>query len=229
MPDLVKARFVSRPNRFLVRVELEDGSSTDAYLPNTGRLEHLTEPGRPFLLRHDGGPPRTTEYTAVRAWDGCWVALEASQAPLLLADWLAASHPLPGFGPIRDIEHEVTVAGHRLDLRLTSEEGVTVWVEVKSGGRGEDGVALLSKTPSQRGVAHLATLSRLVESGESAAGAFVIQRPDATALRIGGDADTTWIDAVRTAKTAGVLIMAFGCAVTEEDVAIDRVLPIIWE
>ncbi len=227
--ELVPARFVERPNRFVVRARLEDGAVVEAYLPNTGRLVHLTEPGRPFLLRRDGGPPRRTDYTAVRAWDGCWVALEAGRAPRLLTEWLAAGNPLPGHGPIVSIEHEVPVGQHRLDLRLIARDGTTVWVEVKSGGRATEGVGLLSRTPSSRGVAHLALLERLAEGGEAAAVAFVLQRPDVRALRVGGDADPDWIAAVQSADAAGVEVLAFGCAVTETVVAVDRELAILWE
>ncbi len=227
--EIVTARFVDRPNRFVVRVELDDGTTVDAYLPNTGRLTHLTEPGRPFLVTRDGKPPRTTEYTAVRAWDGCWVALEASKAPRLLADWLAAGNPMPGFGPVAGIESEVAVERHRLDLQLTTETGTRVWVEVKSGGRAEGEIALLSKTPSARGVSHLATLGRLAGNGEAAAAAFVVHRPDVQALIVGGDADPAWITAVREAKAAGVAVVGFGCAVSKSDVEVDRELPILWE
>lgn len=229
MAEIVRAQFVDRPNRFVVRARLDDGSLVEAHLPNTGRLTHLTEPDRPFILRRDGFPPRVTEYTAIRAWDGCWVALEASRAPVLLEEWLNADHPMPGVGAISDFAREVTIEGHRLDLRLTTDEGATVWVEVKSGGRAEDGVALLSATPSTRGASHLAALGRLVAAGEVAVAAFVIQRPDVRALRVGEDADPGWIDAVRAARSAGVAVLAYGCAVTEEDVCIDRELPILWD
>lgn len=226
--SVIPARFVDRPNRFLVRVELEHGVRVDAYIPNTGRLDHLTEPGRPFILRRDGVPPRTTEYTAIRAWDGCWVALEASRAPQLLSDWLRTGHPLADYGPVRDIESEVTINRHRLDLRLTTEGGTRVWIEVKSGGRAVEGVGLLSKTPSQRGVAHLATLGRLADDGQEAAAVFVVQRPDVQELLVGGDADPAWISAVRDARESGVSVLAYGCTVTETEVAVDRVLEVTW-
>lgn len=218
---------MERPNRFLVVAELEDGCRVRAYLPNTGRLSHLTTPGRRLILRRDGAPPRTTVYTVIRAWDGCWVALEASLAPRLLAAWLLAGNPLPEYGEVDEIQREVTVEGHRLDLRVETEKG-PVWVEVKSGGRSEGGIALLSATPSDRGVSHLEALTRLVAKGERAMAAFVIQRPDVDSLLVGGDADRGWIGAVRSARDAGVAIAAFGCAVTETEVRVDRELPVVW-
>lgn len=227
-PPVVRARFVERPNRFLVVAELETGQRVRAYLPNTGRLGHLATPGTPFILRKDGAPPRTTAYTAIRAWNGCWVALEASTAPQLLTAWLRSGEPLGAYGPVRDIRREVAAGGHRLDLLATAAGG-QVWVEVKSGGRAVDGVALLSGTPSTRGVAHLTTLARLVADGHRAAAAFVVQRSDARALSIGGEADPGWIVAVRRAHEGGVAILAYGCDVDEDDVHIARTLPITWD
>jgi sugar fermentation stimulation protein A len=225
---VVRARFVDRPNRFLAIAELDDGGRVAAYLPNTGRLRHLATPGRPLILRRDGTPPRTTEYTVTRAWDGCWVALEASRAPHLLAAWLLAGHPLGGFGTVSELRHEVAAGGHRLDLVATTDTG-RVWVEVKSGGRSVTGTALLSQTPSSRGVAHLATLAGLAAAGEHTVVAFVVQRGDARRLLVGGDADPGWIDAVRAAHEAGVTVMAVGCDVTETTVMVVRALPVVWE
>lgn len=226
-PEMVPVHFVSRPNRFLVVARFEDGAEVSAYLPNTGRLSHLMTSGRRLLLRRDGGPHRRTEFTVTRAWDGCWVALEASRAPLLLAQWLQEGNPFPDFGHVDEIRSEVSVLGHRLDL-LLGHGTETMWVEVKSGGRAENETALLSMTPSTRGVSHLSALARLVEGGESAAAAFVIQRDDVRTLLVGGDADQGWIEAVESARDAGVSILAFGCDVTETDVRLARVLPVTW-
>lgn len=225
--QIVSASFVSRPNRFVVVAQLEGGPEISAYLPNTGRLSHLMQPGRPLLLRFDGGPSRRTEFTVIRAWDDCWVALEASKAPGLLKGWLMRGNPFPGFGRVDEMRSEVAVEGHRLDLLLLREPE-SMWVEVKSGGRARNGVALLSKTPSVRGASHLATLARLAGSGERSAAAFVLQRGDVDSLSVGGDADPGWVDAVRSAREAGVVVAAFACDVTATDVRIARMVPVTW-
>lgn len=227
LPHHVEARFVERPNRFVVIAELADGEQFAAYLPNTGRLTHLTTPGRRFILRRDGAPPRTTEYTAIRAWDGCWVALEASKAPHLLSTWLLDGNPLGDLGSVFEIATEVTSGRHRLDLLATTATG-PVWVEVKSSGRVVDGTALLSKTPSARGVAHLGTLADLVASGGLAAAVFVAQRSDARRMLVGGDADAAWIEAVVAARESGVEVLAYGCDVTETDARITHPLSLVW-
>lgn len=226
--QVVPASFVRRPNRFLVVARLEDGPEISAYLPNTGRLSHLMQPGRPLLLRRDGVPPRRTEFTAIRAWDDCWVALEASKAPGLLKEWLLRGNPFPEFGQVDAIRSEVAIEGHRLDLLLVRGPE-SMWVEVKSGGRASNGIALLSETPSLRGVSHLATLARLAERGEPSAAAFVLQRGDVSGLHVGGDADQGWIDGVRFAREAGVIVAAFACDVTATELGISRVVPVTWD
>lgn len=227
--DPIPATFVSRPNRFLVRARLADRAVVEAHLPNTGRLTHLMIPGRPLILRPAANPARKTRFTVARAWDGCWVALEATQATERLAGWLKAGNPLPVFGAVTTVEREVRIDEHRIDLRVATSDGRRVWVEVKSGGRVVDGVALLSQTPSTRGAGHLAKLADLVRCGAPAAVAFVIQRPDARALRIGGDADPGWIDAVVRAAHSGVEVLAFGCDVTATAATLSGPLPVRWD
>lgn len=224
----VEATFVARPNRFVVRALLPDGEVVDAHLPNTARLTHLTVPGRPLILRPSADPSRKTAFTATRAWDGCWVGLEAAKAPGLLAAWLEQGNPLPRFGTVGRVEREVPIDGNRIDLRVRAG-GRRVWVEVKSSGRVVKGVALLSQTPSRRGATHLAKLAALSASGVPAAVVFVIQRPDAAALRIGGDADEGWVRAVTGAARAGVEILAFGCDVSISATSIREPLPVAWD
>ena len=76
LPHHVEARFVERPNRFVVIAELAGGERVAAYLPNTGRLTHLATPGRRFILRRDGAPPRTTE-----TWSMSWVDGSVDSVP----------------------------------------------------------------------------------------------------------------------------------------------------
>ncbi|MCU0582896.1 MAG: hypothetical protein MUE57_03505, partial [Syntrophales bacterium] len=60
---IIKARFVGRPNRFLVLCDL-DGTSVEAYLPNPGRLRELLIPGRTlYLVATPPETPRSTPYT----------------------------------------------------------------------------------------------------------------------------------------------------------------------
>ena len=69
--NVSKARFLQRPNRFLVRCDVEGHGTVDAFLPNPGRMWELLLPDvtlyvtkRPDTNRVDGRQ-RSTEFTVV--------------------------------------------------------------------------------------------------------------------------------------------------------------------
>jgi sugar fermentation stimulation protein A len=227
MPGRLEATFLHRPNRFLVSARLPSGEEVMAYLPNTGRLTELLVAGRRVVLEPADDPRRKTRFTVTRVWDGVWVSLTASEAPVLLADWVRRRGELPPFGHVEQIEREVTLGRHRIDLRLILADGRRLWIEVKSNSRSQAGEALLSKTPSERGWSHLRVLGELASEGEPAAVAFVVQREDAGRLVVGPDADPGWVEAVETAAQAGVAVLAYGCRVTPDHVEIVRELPVV--
>ena len=60
--SFAKGTFLSRPNRFLVQVQI-DGREEAAHLADPGRLQELLLPGVPLLLRREAGEHRKTRYT----------------------------------------------------------------------------------------------------------------------------------------------------------------------
>lgn len=229
---MLRGAFVERPNRFVLRARLDDGEVVDAYLPNTSRLTELLEPGREILLEPVDDPDRKTDYTVRRFWDGTWVSVEATAAESLLEGRLAETGRLPGIGEIDDWSSQVEHRGHRFDYLLRRPGDGEIWLEVKSLSRCFGSDAVLSGTPSRRGVAHLEALADMAEEGLSAALAFVVQRDDAERLVVGqpaieGEVDEDWIDAVRGARRRGVTILAYGCDITTEGGRLARRLPVL--
>ena len=236
--DGLRARFVERPNRFVVRAKLEvpetieplvegnDGDVVDAYLPNTSRLGELLTEGRPMLLEPADDPERATDYTVRRFWDGTWVSVEARRAEDAIDDWMQWRDQLPEIGSIESWKRQVERSGHRFDFWVAHPDGDKTWLEVKSLSRAESGVAHLSKTPSSRADAHLETLGDFVASGECAALVFVLQRDDVEALEAGGDADPGWIESVRRAADRGVDVLAVRTRVTPSNLWIEEKLPL---
>lgn len=223
MPE--QARFVSRENRFVVRVRRPDGDVVRAHLPNTARLTDLLVPEASLVLEPTDAPHRRTRWTVTRVWDGTWVALAAGVAADLVAGHLAGGR-LPGWPRIAALRREVTRDGHRFDLEVDLADGRTGVVEVKSLSRTRDGVAPLSATPSTRGVAHLATLSHLAREGTPTAVVFVVQRPDAELLDVDAAADPDWQAAVRAARDAGVRVWAHRCEVGPATLSLGPRIPV---
>ena len=72
----IPARFLSRPNRFLICCKRR-GRTLSAFLPNSGRLQELLQPGRIIhLVREEKSPNRKTRYTAV--------AVDREEHPIML-------------------------------------------------------------------------------------------------------------------------------------------------
>jgi len=208
-PNLLKARFVCRPNRFVLACDL-NGETVTAHLPNPGRLWELLLPGRAvFLVKHDGAAPRSTPYTAV--------AVERNGAPVLLhtqsandvVQHLLEQGRLPGF-PGAAIERREAAFGHsRFDFLLRQGEERVV-LEVKSCTLFGRNIAMFPDAVSQRATRHLQELAALAQEGYRCGVVFVVSSPRAGVFLPDYHTDYTFartlleVKDVLTIKAAGV-------------------------
>ncbi len=173
---ILLARFIERPNRFLVVCDL-GGTTVRAYLPNPGRLWELLIPGQPlYLVKNPPDPLKSTPYTAL--------AVEREGRPILLhthltndvAASLLAQGKLPGFEGSSVIRREVTAAGSRYDF-LLERDGREFFLEVKSctlfGGR----IAMFPDAVTDRGRRHLEHLALQARRGIPGGVAFIVHSP----------------------------------------------------
>jgi sugar fermentation stimulation protein A len=173
--DLVHARFLDRPNRFLVRCEC-DGEELDAFLPNPGRLRELLLPGRALYLAREEKAGRRTSYTVV--------AVEREGLPVMLHTHLTNTalgrlleeRLVPGFEETTIAKREVTVGKSRFDFLLKDREG-EIFLEIKSCTLFGERVAMFPDAVTARGARHLHELARLAEGGRRCAVIFAIQWP----------------------------------------------------
>ena len=170
------ARFLSRPNRFLVRCEL-DGAAVDAYLPNPGRLQELLLPDATLYLTADG--PSTERRTAFTV-----VAVEREGYPVMLhthrtndvARQLIEEGKVPGLEKARIVRAEVPVGHSRFDFLVAVGER-QVYVEVKSCTLAGEKVAMFPDAVTARGARHLSELQALSRSGIKTAVLFIVHWP----------------------------------------------------
>ena len=201
---LLRARFVSRPNRFRVRAEFQ-GTRVDAHLPNPGRLGELLEPGVVLRLLPacDTGRSTACDVLAVRR-DGAWVCLDTRLANAAVAEALAR-HALPEFSCYRVARAEARWQDSRFDFLL--EDPGRCWLEVKSCSLVVRGVACFPDAPTVRGAKHLERLACLSRRGTRAAVLFVVVRR-ATRLAPNDITDPAFGDALRNAAAACVEVLA---------------------
>lgn len=217
---LVGARFVARPNRFVVRARLErrgaggdaaGGTEVEAHLADPGRLVELLQPGVALRLAPAPPGPRRTRYTvelvAADRGERTWVSVRTGRANALLAQAISDG-VWPDWAGASELRAEVRDGDSRFDFRLRRPDGGTIWIEAKSVTLVERGVGLFPDAPTARGRRHVAHLARLAEAGDGAALVFVVQRGDARAVRLHDALDPDFAGAVRAARRSGVDVRA---------------------
>jgi len=213
---LVEARFVHRPNRFVVHAELPGRGDVVAHLADPGRLRELLVPGRRLGLRPEPpSPTRSTEWTAmvVESVAGdAWVSVNTT-TPNRLVELALRARALEELEGWRHVRREVRFGGSRLDFLLENDPGRHLYLEAKSVTLVEGGVALFPDAVTARGARHLEELIRAVGEGHEAAALFVLQRPDADRIVAARHIDPLFADTLARAQQAGVRVLGRRCAV----------------
>jgi sugar fermentation stimulation protein A len=206
---LVSARFVDRPNRFIVRARIGAGRAVEAHLGDPGRLIELLRPGASLKLRPTTRPGRRTRFSAalVRAPTppAAWVGLEPARANRL-ARWLLTHGAVHGAGSVEGLRAEVRHENHRFDFLTRSRDGRESWVEVKAVTLVERGVGRFPDAPTARGRRHLAALSDLARAGGRTLVLFVTLRDDVSRVAAHDVIDPDFALALVAARRAGVLV-----------------------
>ena len=211
--NVVPARFLARPNRFVARVLLE-GREETVHVKNTGRCRELLLPGAEVWLAAGEGPGRKTAWdlVAVRKESGLLVNID-SQAPNRAAgEWLAAQE-------LDRVRPEFRYGDSRVDFCL--ERGGERWLlEVKGCTLEREGVGYFPDAPTERGVKHLRELARAVGEGWRCALAFVIQMEGVTEVRANTETHPAFGAALAAARAAGVRVLYLPCRVAPDSLEI---------
>ena len=220
--NIIKATFISRPNRFISECEL-NGEAVIAHVKNTGRCRELLIPGVTVYLDEPQGKNRKTKYDLVAVEkvlpDGSKLLINMdSGAPNeAAARFLKSGNLFPNATRIR---REVTKGNSRFDF-LIEEGEKTTYLEVKGVTLENEGIAAFPDAPTERGVKHLEELISLKEQGYDAAILFVIQMKGISELRPNDITHKAFGDALRRAKETGVKIYAYDSVVTPDSMTID--------
>lgn len=222
---MIEATFVARDNRFRTTVELRSGRSVWAYLPNSGRLRELLQPGKLVFLRPVASPGRKTAFDLVLVAVGEALVSTDARLPNVLVEEAVREGRLSPFEGYEVVRREVQYGSSRLDLAL-ERRGRRCFVEVKSVTLVRDGLALFPDAPTVRGRRHVEELQRAVGEGKRAAVVFAVQREGASAFAANEEADPDFAYALCRAVEAGVEVYAHACRVSRCEVRLDRPLEV---
>lgn len=218
--DVVRGRFLSRPNRFIARVEL-DGAETVCHVKNTGRCRELLTPGAWVYLTPGAAPGRKTAYDLIAVEKGSRLINMDAQAPNRVFGEFART-----FDPqALSVRPEYRFGASRLDFCLERPDGLHL-VEVKGVTLEEGGHARFPDAPTERGVKHLRELISAVEQGHRATAFFLIQMANVADFAPNEDTHPAFGATLRRAAAAGVQIAAYDCRVTPDSLTVGSPVPV---
>ena len=219
--EVVRGTFLSRPNRFIARVMLEEGEAV-CHVKNTGRCRELLVPGAPVYLEAAENPARKTRWDLIAVEKGELLINMDAQAPnKVFKEWAAAGRFLPGLTAIRP---EFTWEDSRFDFLLEDAQG-KIFVEVKGVTLEEDGEVRFPDAPTERGVKHLRGLQRAAAQGHRAAAFFVVQMKGPVRFRPNDATHPAFGAALREAAGNGVNVYTYDCLVTPDSLTLDAPVP----
>lgn len=214
---IVPGIFISRPNRFIAHVEIDEKEEI-CHVKNTGRCRELLPEGATVYCADCLSPARKTRYDLIAAQKGNRLINMDSQAPNHAAkEWLLSG----GLGQIENLKPETTFGDSRFDFSFT-KNGKLCFLEVKGVTLETDGICAFPDAPTQRGVKHLKELTQLTSKGYGAYILFVIQMEDVKYLHPNDSTDPAFGDALREAAGAGVEILACDCRITPDSMVINK-------
>lgn len=221
--QLVEARFLSRPNRFLAMVTIS-GRSHACYLANPGRLRELLVPGHKVYVKPQTGKTRKTSYDLVLVSADTLVSVDSRVPNALLREALELK-TVPEFCDYEIAAKEHVFEDSRLDFLLKGRD-CKMLLETKSCTLVKGDTALFPDAPTPRGARHLDRLSDAAAHGLPAAMLFIVQRIDAARFSPNEQTDPAFCRALRYATSKGVKARAYTCHVTTEEIRLAREIPV---
>ena len=213
--NILKGRFLSRPNRFIAYVEA-DGRIEKCHVKNTGRCRELLIEGCTVYLERAKNPERKTRFDLVAVEKGTRLINMDSYAPNI-----AAGEFLPALFPNGIIRPEYTYGNSRFDFYIEDGER-KILLEVKGVTLETDGVVMFPDAPTERGVKHVLELIKCIDDGYEAYLLFVVQMDNVRYFTPNAATHREFAEVLKKAAERGVKILAYDCTVTPEEMKIGK-------
>jgi len=223
LPALTPAVLLRRYQRFLADCRLEDGQVLTVHCPNSGSMRSCATPGQPVLLSRQDRPGRKYPWTWELYWSGAsWVCINTQRPNAVVAEAIAGGR-IPELRGYSTLRREVRYGdGARVDILLAGDDRAAAFVEVKSCTLLDaDGVVRFPDAVSLRARRHLEELQRVVASGARGVLLFLMGREDGRGFAPAADIDPHYAEALRTARSKGVEILAYRSRVSPDRIVLD--------
>lgn len=220
--NIVSARFLRRPNRFVAQVLLDSGCEETVHVKNTGRCAELLIPGTRVYLEESSNPARKTRFDLIAvekitAQGSILINMDSAAPNAAVGEWLQGG----GLGALDELRAEYTLGESRFDF-YGVQQGQPLLVEVKGCTLEDQGLARFPDAPTQRGIKHLQGLTHWAQQGWRCAAVFVIQMKGIHTFSPNWTTHPAFGLALRDAQSAGVEILAMDCLVTPDSMVLDQ-------
>ena len=226
-----KGIFLSRPNRFIAFIRLENGKEEKVHVLNTGRCRELLLPGAAVYLSESDNPSRKTKYDLVAVekltenGGKILINMDSHITNAVAEEYLRKHNLFPDiFTNIPRLKREVTYGSSRFDFLLQEGEK-KLFLEVKSVTLEENTTVLFPDAPTLRGIKHLEELSSIKKAGGNSAVLFVVQLKGATLFRPNIKTHPQFGEVLKKVHKEGVKVLVMDCQVTTESIFLDSPLP----
>lgn len=220
--NMVKGKFLSRPNRFIAMVEI-NGQVEVCHVKNTGRCKELLTEGATVWLEESQKPERKTKYDLITVMKQGKLINMDSQAPnKVFHEWIKESGY---FKDITWIKPECKYKSSRFDFYVEAS-GEKHFVEVKGVTLEEDGVLMFPDAPTERGVKHLRELMDAVRDGYGGHIFFVAQMEECRYFTPNQKTHPAFAETLKEAEENGVFVHCVNCLVTEDTLKVKTFVPI---
>lgn len=215
--NIIAATFLSRPNRFIAHIKVNNKEEI-CHVKNTGRCKELLLPGVELYVQTNNNPARKTKFDLITVKKGNRLINMDSQAPnKVVGEWLAAGN-LPG---VTFIKPECKYGNSRFDFYLEFGEQ-KAFMEVKGVTLEENGIVRFPDAPTERGLKHLHELCASTKENYKAFVFLVIQMNGVKHFEPNWETHAAFGQALIEAQKAGVKILAYDCLVSKATLEINQ-------
>lgn len=222
--EIIKAKFIERPNRFIAYVEIE-GVKTKVHVKNTGRCRELLREHVQVYLERSSNPGRSTAYDLVAVdKEGVLVNMDSNAPNKVVGEWLAAGGL---YRDVRLVRPETVFGNSRFDFYVEGPDGQKAFIEVKGVTLENEHVAAFPDAPSERAVKHVEELIEARGQGYEAYLIFVVQMKGVRYVEPNRGTQPAFAEALQRARSAGVHLIAYDCLVEKDSLTLDVSLPVV--
>lgn len=220
-----------------------DHTVLTAHCPNSGSMQGLCAAGNRVALQKSDAPARKYPYTLEMIQvshcadhesdnallgeikETCWIGINTHASNKIVAAALAGKL-IPELSLYQSVRAEVSYdINSRCDFLLSESSSHEVpelcFVEVKTVHMSrKSGIAEFPDARTERGTKHAEALARQSLAGMRAVLLYLVLRDDCHTVDLARDIDPVYAQAVDCARSQGLEVLAYGCRVTPENMAV---------